>query len=62
MTSTEVISSGAGVFYSRAGQRGSQGVPQPGKTQGSTETHQELAALMRVAYSPGMCEARSTGG
>lgn len=37
-------------------------VPQPGKPQGRTETHQEPAALGRVACSPGMCEARTNGG
>lgn len=63
MTSTEVVSSGAGVFCSRAGERGlhggflSQGVPR-----GAQRRDQELAALMRVAYCPGMCKARSGGG
>lgn len=63
MTSTEVVSSGAGVFCSRAGECDLQGGSSARENpHGSTETHQEPAALMRVAYCPGMCEARSKGG
>lgn len=64
MTSTEVVSSGAGVFCSTAGERGLQGdCPSARENpQESTETHQEPSALRRVAYCPGMCEARSKSG